>query len=531
MDGSEVTGAGPPTIASVGVVVPAYNHAAFLGDALDSLMAQTRRPDRIVVVDDDSSDDPASVTRRYPDVELIRQPNGGPSAARNRGLAALATDYVMFLDADDRLLPQAIARSLDCHRDNPGCGFVYGAHRRVGPALESLGPPIYNACGASAYRDLLRGNMVASCPSVMFDRARLVECGGFDPEVRGCEDYDAYFRLARRYPAASHPGLVAEYRIHDRNTSPDPVDMLRWANLVLDRYRPDPADAAATADYRQGRRGWALTYANAVWRRRAGWSERWAMTARAPAASMLSAGAAALRAILPRRAYTAIRDVLRPGRVAVGSVAMGDLARTSPIGGYWGYDRGTPIDRWYIESFLAEHAADIHGRVLEVACDDYSRRFGSGITRQDILHRAKDHPGATIAGDLVAPDTLPSEAFDCLVITQTLQHIYDVAAGVEQFRRALKPGGVLLLTVPGVTSIDPMEWDGSWYWSFTVNSVRRMLGDVFGADNVEVIARGNVYATTCYMHGLALEEVDRDWIEKDDVAYPLTICARARRAG
>ena len=214
---------------------------------------------------------------------------------------------------------------------------------------------------------------------------------------------------------------------------------------------------------------------------------------------------------------------------AVGRVDFGDFARSKPINRHFGYHRGTPIDRFYIESFLASHADDMRGRVLEVGEATYSRRMGSGITHQDVLH-VDEHPEATILGDLSREGVLPEEAFDCIILTQTLHLIYDMGAAVAQLERALKPGGVALVTVPGVSSVDAGEWGDSWCWALTAHSARRLFGESFDDQGLAVEAFGNVYAATCFLQGLALEEVDRELLGHRDKCYPVTVTIRARKA-
>lgn len=218
------------------------------------------------------------------------------------------------------------------------------------------------------------------------------------------------------------------------------------------------------------------------------------------------------------------------GTPQLGKADMGDLARTEPISPHFGYDRGTPIDRFYIERFLASRRRDIRGRVLEVGETSYSRRFGSQISRQDVLHLSAC-PEATIVGDISVPGTLPAEAFDCIILTQTLHLIYDMPAALAELYRALRSGGVALVTVPGVSSVDRGQWGSSWQWSLTGRSARRLFGETFGSDNVEIDVHGNVYAATCFLHGLAVEEVEQDWLEHGDPAYPVTVAIRAVRAG
>ena len=209
----------------------------------------------------------------------------------------------------------------------------------------------------------------------------------------------------------------------------------------------------------------------------------------------------------------------------------GRFAGTTPLSNEFGFDRGQPIDRFYIEQFLARLAFDVKGRVLEIGDDAYSRRFGGDrIVHQDVLHVDPNNPFATIVGDISMPNVLPAEVFDCLVITQTLHLIYDMPAAVENLRRSLKPGGIALVTVPGITPIDRGEWRESWYWSLTVASARRMFADVFGTGNIEVASFGNVFAASAFLQGVATEEIDRHKLDFVDEAFPVTVTIRARRS-
>ena len=224
----------------------------------------------------------------------------------------------------------------------------------------------------------------------------------------------------------------------------------------------------------------------------------------------------------------------KPLDIPLGAVRFGNLKRLSPISRDWGYDRGTPIARYYIEDFLARHAGDIRGRVLELANSDYTRRFGGARVEQgDVLTVESNNPNATIVGDLAEERTLPLAAFDCIIFTQALHYIYDVRRGLEMLYRALKPGGVLLTTVP---AIGPMgDWPGHpekpdrwpWYWTFTVAALRRLMEDQFGSDAVTAEARGNILTATAFLYGLALEDIDRSDLNVDDPRYPVTIAARA----
>jgi SAM-dependent methyltransferase len=221
-----------------------------------------------------------------------------------------------------------------------------------------------------------------------------------------------------------------------------------------------------------------------------------------------------------------VRLPRRRRRSAAETVA---LTRLEPVSRTFGFDRGKPIDRWYIERFLAAHAADVHGRVLEVAESTYSQSYGDGeVERSDVLHAAPGNAEATIVGDLTTGEGIPAAAFDCFVMTQTLPFIYDVAAAVRGAHRLLKPGGVVLATVPGMSQVsreDKRDW-GDW-WRFTSQGTRRLFADVFGHDAVEVAAHGNVLAACAFLYGLAAEDLTEVQLAHRDADYELLTTVRA----
>ncbi len=207
---------------------------------------------------------------------------------------------------------------------------------------------------------------------------------------------------------------------------------------------------------------------------------------------------------------------------------IGRVNSTQPLSTNWGYDRGTPIDRYYIEQFLGQHASDVRGRVLEIQEDDYSRRFGGErITQQDILNVDTSNPRATLVGDLSDPSTLPEAQFDCIILTQTLHLVFDMGEAIANLHRALRPGGVLLITVPGITPLDRVEFLDGWFWSLTVPALERLLSGPFDRSNVSISAHGNLYAATAFLHAAAVEEVSKRKLDIFDRSYPVTIAARA----
>jgi glycosyltransferase involved in cell wall biosynthesis len=522
---------------SVTVVITTYNHTPFLDDAIRSVIHQSVPANEIFVVDDGSTDDPETVVSRYPLVRLIRQENQGLSAARNTGLKAAVSEKIIFLDADDRLCPCAIEAGLECFLGHPDAGLVYGGYREFDAGctmnelrLRDIGPEPHLA--------FLRGNVIGMNGTVLFDRRRLLEAGGFDVTLRRCEDYDVYLRMSRIHPVAHHRAIVAEYRRHGNNMSSNSLEMLQWVQLVLERYRPPNRVGRAAAAWRRGRAGWRFYYL---------WETVWGEAARredrpliqriadamreSPTVTVFQLTRRFLQRVLPRGVKYRFKRLmgLRPPP-PLKHVRFGDFNRAQPISPNFGFDRGTPVDRYYIEAFVATHRGDIRGRVLEVDDALYCRQFGTGIVQQDVLDIKASNPRATIVGDLSAPGVLPKDAFDCLVVTQTLHLIYDMPAAVVEMYRALKPGGVLLLTCPGISQIDRGDEGANWFWSLTRVAAERMFSAVFGAANVSVEARGNVYAAVCFLHGLALEEVDASKLEVLDPSYPLIVSVRALKS-
>ena len=145
------------------------------------------------------------------------------------------------------------------------------------------------------------------------------------------------------------------------------------------------------------------------------------------------------------------RAKLRP---RFGRVRYGPLRRLRPVSSIFGFDRGPPIDRYYIEAFLSRYTVDIHGRVLEIADSTYTRKFGGDrVVRGDVLPVTVGNPEATIVADLTRADEIPSNMFDCIILTQTLTFIYDMSAAIRTLYRILKPSGVLLATFHGISKI------------------------------------------------------------------------------
>ena len=357
-----------------------------------------------------------------------------------------------------------------------------------------------------------------------------------------------FLRILQKHPIASHGSIVGEYRRHDQNMSRIYAEQLKTVLSLLSRHEAsaatDDVERSALKECRVRKRNLYASqmFSAAVGRWRAGGGRvallsdlfevaRW--SPRLFCRALLGAFGRRANQILPRQVVRSIERMRgRQYHIPVGSVDFGDFRRTSPISSGFGFDRGTPVDRYYIEKFLAQNSGDIHGRVLEIGDDKYTRRFGGNrVHRVDILSVETANPKAVFVGNLASAGVLPEAAFDCIVLIQTLQYVFELRAAVASLYRALKPGGILLATTPSVKSqIDGNRWGATWYWWFTAAAVHRLLGERFGVRDVVVSTSGNLLAATAFHYGLASEELEVNELEKADPESPLLITARATKS-
>jgi glycosyltransferase involved in cell wall biosynthesis len=507
----------PAVNPSVSVVIVCHNQARYLRDAIDSVIAQTVRGLEIIVVDDGSTDETPAIARSCAAVSYIRQENRGLASARNTGLRESCGEYIVFLDADDRLLPHAVESGLDLYREHPDSGFVFGGYRNIfddGSAAPTDAPAIPDR---DEYRHLLQGNFIGMHGAVLYSRQVIEVAGGFNQNLHACEDYELYLRIARRWRIRGHRAVVAEYRQHDTNMSKDRALMLTSVLAVLAEERKQVHDRLHRQALRVGIRVWREYYGPQLWEQ---WRAAPGLRALAKLFLLWPSG------VSKRLARGLAKQVLivtgRPFR-------FGDFRRLSPISRHFGFDRGQPIDRHYIETFLEQHSAAVRGRVMEVGDDAYSRRFGAQkMTAQDVLHVVPGYPGATVIADLSDAPHIPADRFDCIILTQTMHYIFDLDAAVATLYRVLKPGGTLLATLPGISSIcrDQDDKDADC-WRFTASSAQRLFANHFGKENTSVTTYGNVLTAIAFLQGLAVEDLKPEEIVHCDPNYQVTIAVAA----
>jgi len=211
-----------------------------------------------------------------------------------------------------------------------------------------------------------------------------------------------------------------------------------------------------------------------------------------------------------------------------GKIKFGHFRRLTPFSREFGYDRGGPVDRYFIERFMNDNSSNIKGKVLEIKDDDYTKRYGGNrVETSDILDIDNQNVRATIIADLAKADDIPDNSYDCIILTQTLLLIYDVKDAIYHCHRILKVGGVILVTVPGITQMFYKELGHTWHWSFTEASCTRLFNEYFSEDQVKVEYHGNVLAATSHLYGISAKELKLSELDYKDPNYQMLITVRA----
>jgi glycosyltransferase involved in cell wall biosynthesis len=217
----------------VSVIIPCYNQSHFVGEAIESILNQTYPHHEIIVIDDGSKDNSSLVASKYSQVRCIKQKNQGRCAARNRGVKESKGRFLVFLDADDRLLPNALEAGIRCFKDKPECGLVYGSYYHMTEDGNPIPTEYPTHVERDHYRELLRTNYIGMHAAVMYRRDVFESIGGFNNSLVGAEDYDLYFRIAKEFPIYGHKEVIAEYRRHGTNTTSNLAIMIRDTNKVM----------------------------------------------------------------------------------------------------------------------------------------------------------------------------------------------------------------------------------------------------------------------------------------------------------
>jgi glycosyltransferase involved in cell wall biosynthesis len=514
----------------------------FFQEAIASVFTQTYANWELLLVDDGSTDSSTQIARQYaeqyPDqiryLEHDAHQNLGMSASRNLGIAHARGDYLALLDADDIWLPQKLENQVAILESHPEAAMVYSStlmwfgwdgdpdsikqdyQRRLGVEPEQLISPT-----ALVPLFLKRHADTPATCGVLMRRELIQTVGGFEASFRGMfEDQAFFYKVCLKATVFIQSGCWDYYRQHAKSSC-----SLAQTEGYYHPFQRNPAQFVFLT--------WLEQYLqDQEIRDRAVWKELNGvlLAYRHPTLYQFKEQMRnLLKRLLPAEMRAQIRtlfNILPQPRV--GAVKFGNLRRVTPISQVFGFDRGLPIDRYYIESFLKRQSKDIQGRVLEIGDRFYTQQFGRDrVTQSDVLHVHDNNPDATIVGDLTNAEHVPSEAFDCLVLTQTLHLIYDLKAALSTIHRILKPGGTALITVPGITQIAIDEWKDYWMWSFTSLSAEKLFGEFFPTDHLTIETFGNVMSATAFLQGLATQELKEEELNHHDPSYQVLITIRA----
>ena len=216
-------------------------------------------------------------------------------------------------------------------------------------------------------------------------------------------------------------------------------------------------------------------------------------------------------------------------KLTIKPVFWGNLRSVSPFSTIFGYDRGTQsVARYYIDNFISDSSSDIHGSVLEIGDDTYTTRCGNLVDFSDVLHVQEGNSKATIVADLTCADKIPDNSYDCIIMPQTIQFIYDFRLALKHTYRILKPGGVLLVTLSGISQISNYDME-RWgeYWRFTSLSATKLFEEFFPSENIQVETHGNLLSAVALLEGLASRELKKRELDFQDSNYEVTITVRA----
>jgi len=489
------------------VVIRCADASARVWTTLRSAERQTVRADIALVADPSTPAPTVAWLRAVAESRghrFVQAEGERPAVVKNAGIRATTADVVACVDAGCELQPPFLAQTMSCFEDRATAAAAawvewLGPGTRV--VVEELPPVTLAGCLA---------NSGAVSDPVVVRRHDWKDAGGFDESLDALEGLDLWLRLLAQGRAIA---MV-----------PEPL-----ASYVVERgalYRREwDADVRAEAMTRLLHKHRALfdTHVAGVL------AEREArLLPMADRFRPLLAGRDAMVAEV-EGVGARLRELLGAAAAPLVPVQVGRDARTTPVARDWGFSRGTPVDRYYINAFLESCAADVRGVVLDVQEPDNARRIGGDrVTRVDVIDVDGRNPRATVVADLRCAPNVPAASYDCIVLTQTLHLVDDMPAVVAECARMLQPGGVLLVTMPCVSRMANDYGPAHDHWRVTVPAARRLFAAQFGT-RVRVESWGNVAAAAAFLYGLAEHELARSTLNLHDPHYPLLVTARAQK--
>jgi peptidoglycan/xylan/chitin deacetylase (PgdA/CDA1 family)/SAM-dependent methyltransferase len=433
---------------------------------------------------------------------FVHVPSTTPGAAKNAGARVSCSPLLTWIDAGDTFERDFHATALAVLRHQAGTDIVKAGSVVVGVD----GARAIDLPGELDLQHLVVEGAAHDDGGLAVRRSAWVALGGFDESLPALDEYELCLRALS---------------LHRRCAAIDRA-------LLGRRQRKDSLRRQSWAEQEEAMRRIFRTHGSLF-------TQHLTALLCTPGGG-LPALRARKEALLSRRQAAIDQDEalgarwrqLQPTAPPDGGVEFGDFRRTSPVARDWGTSRGTPIDRFYIERFLGENARDIRGAVLEVQEAVYTVRFGGDrVTRSDVVDLDPGNHGADIVTDLRAAANVPGESYDCVVLTQTLHVVDEPQAVIAECARVLRPGGVLLATLPCVSRVCVEYGLGGDFWRVTADGARRLFAGAFPAEATEVRSHGNVLVALAFLHGLACSEITESEFRVTDPYYPLLVTVRA----
>ena len=441
------------------------------------------------------------------EVVIVAAGSVTPGAARNEGVRRSTGNCFLVVDGSDQLAADYIPIALRALTANPDAVFAAapGSLPFVGTASSQPGSE-----GARIEASALVGGAWSIGPAVI-RRAAFDEVGGFDESLPTFVDWDFLLTLAD----AGKTGVMSAGS-GSRYTEDDV--RLREA-LAVSSHLPAVRTIFAKHQATFERHMRAALIQRERTARALFAHERTLLERRGQALADLGKAADEIAEIRPALAQYGLR-----------TLDFADLRSTAPVSRFWGSERGVPIDRHYIYEFVKEHGDDVRGHVLEMLDADLTKAYGGDrVQRSDVLDIDPGNTRATVIADLRVAEQLPEDVYDCFILTQTLHLIDDRPAALRTARRVLRPGGVLLVTLPCASMVATEYGRRGDHWRVTEAGARALFEREFDAADLSIQARGNLLVTTAFLHGLCCEDLSPEEFAVDDPAYPLLITVRARK--
>ena len=526
----------------VSVIIPFLNAEKYFKEAIESVLDQTYTDWELILVDDGSTDGSTQIafdyTSRYEGKVFYTEHEGhlnkGISASRNQGFRSARGNYIAMLDADDAWTRFKLEQQMEIFQTYPDAGMVAGntkywyswtgnpddisLDRYMHDNLNSDAPILNTLVSPPLLLVLTLNGQIdpVSMSNIMLRRETIESAGGFEDAFTSMHEDQAFLAKVYLgspvYISASCWDLYRQHReschqVAEKKGGQESAELfyLEWLENYLEKE--------GITD--QGVRD-ALN--NRLWNFRNQSMNKLRHTALQKTKDTVKTLAPKL---LPRSVGQALISKYSTRR-PFGLIDFGELRKVSPLGESWGDKRGTPIDGYYIDRFLNMNSKYISGMVLESGSDLYAYRYGKENVIKGGEIKIPSESGSTGA---VLPEDTPQGDCNCIIITRTLEFIYDPSPVIEVLQGILAPGGVILAAVPGMRP--PLSGEPGWYWTFTDSSARRLFEGYFPPGNINVECFGNPLAAVSLLHGLAAEDLKREELDYCDQRYEILIGIRA----